>query len=220
VFSLIIATVLWLVFHIGSRKRALVPAGLQNFLEIIVDGLRRFVVGILGPEGERFVPFLGTLFLYIFLMNLFGLIPAMKSPSSSINITAGLALAVFSLVLYLNIRNMGMGGFLYHLAGSPKGLLGWSLVPLMFPIELLTYLARPMTLALRLFGNIMGEDILIAAFAFMGIALVGVLKSPVGLPLQVPFMFLAMLTSLLQALVFTLLSAVYIALAVPHKAEH
>src|SRR3990170_5875618 len=219
VFSLIIAFTIWLLFYLGSRQRALIPSGLQNFLEMIVDGLRNFVVGVLGERGEKYVPFLGTLFIYILFMNLFGLIPAMKSPSSSINITAALAICVFVTVQYLNIKNMGLGGFIYHMAGSPRGVIGWSVAPLMLPVELITQFARPLTLALRLFGNIMGEDILIAAFAVLGITILSAMKSPVGIPLQVPFMFLAMLTSLLQALVFTLLSAVYILLAVPHKEE-
>ncbi len=219
VFSLIIAFSIWLLFFLGTRKRALIPSGLQNFLEIVVDGLRSFIVGVLGPQGEKYVPFLGTLFLYILFMNLFGLIPFMKSPSSSLNITAALAICVFVTVQYLNIRNMGLFGFIYHMAGSPKGVVGWAMAPLMFPVELITQLSRPVTLSLRLFGNILGEDILIAAFALLGITLLSALKSPVGLPLQVPFMFLAMLTSLLQALVFTLLSTVYILLSAPHSEE-
>jgi F-type H+-transporting ATPase subunit a len=114
---------------------------------------------------------------------------------------------------------MGLFGFIYHMAGSPKSAIGWGVAPLMFPVELITQFARPLTLALRLFGNIMGEDILIAAFAVLGITVLAIVKSPVGLPLQVPFMFLALLTSFLQALVFTLLSSVYILLSVPHTDE-
>src|SRR3990172_12520331 len=219
VFSLIIAFTIWLLFYLGSRQRALIPSGLQNFLEMIVDGLRNFVVGVLGERGEKYLPFLGTLFIYILFMNLFGLIPFMKSPSSSLNTTAALAICVFVLVQYLNIRNMGLFGFFYHMAGSPKWILGWSLAPLMFPVELITQLSRPLTLSLRLFGNILGEDILIAAFAVLGLTLLSAFNSPVGLPLQAPFMFLAMLTSLLQALVFTLLSTVYILLSVPHTEQ-
>jgi F-type H+-transporting ATPase subunit a len=219
IFSVIIALTISLIFYLGSRKRELIPTGLQNFLEMVVDGLRNFLVGVLGHGGEKYVPFLGTLFLYILFMNLFGLIPGMKSPSSSINITAALAICVFVTVQYLNIRNMGLLGFFYHMAGSPKTVIGWAVAPLMLPVELITQFARPLTLALRLFGNIMGEDILIAAFAILGITILSVLKSPVGIPLQVPFMFLAMLTSLLQALVFTLLSSVYILLSVPHSEE-
>ena len=89
----------------------------------------------------------------------------------------------------------------------------------MFPIELLVQISRPFTLALRLFGNVLGEDILIAAFALFGIGLVASFNSPVGIPLQIPFMLFGMLTSVMQALVFSLLTAVYILLSMPHKEE-
>jgi F-type H+-transporting ATPase subunit a len=219
IFSILISTLIALVFYIGTRKRELVPRGLQNFLEMIVDALRSLIVGVLGHDGEKYVPLLGTLFIYVLTMNLFGLIPLMKSPSSNLNITAGLAITIFVLVQYLNIKNMGLGGFLYHLAGSPKGVMGWIMVPLLFPIELITQLSRPVTLSLRLFGNILGEDILIGAFAVFGIVLMASWHSPVGFPLQTPFMFLAILTSAMQALVFTLLSTVYILLSIPHTEE-
>ena len=219
IFSVIISILITLVFYIGTRKRELIPKGLQNFLEVVVEALRSLIVGVLGHDGEKYVPLLGTLFIYVLTMNLFGLIPLMKSPSSSLNITAGLAITIFALVQYLNIRNMGLKGFLYHLAGSPKGVLGWLMVPLLFPIELITQLSRPVTLSLRLFGNVLGEDILLGAFAIFGVVLVASWDSHVGFPLQTPFMFLAILTSTMQALVFTLLSSVYILLSIPHTED-
>jgi F-type H+-transporting ATPase subunit a len=146
-------------------------------------------------------------------MNLLGLVPLMSSPTSNLNITVALAICVFVLVQYLNIRNMGLKGFLYHLAGSPTNAVGWLIVPLMFPIELLTQLSRPVTLALRLFGNILGEKILVAFFAMVGITLL------YFFPIQIPFMFLGILTSVMQAMVFTLLTAIYILLSVPHTEE-
>lgn len=216
IFSIIIAVIVSLVFYFGSRKKKLIPSGFQNFLEWTVETLRNFIVGILGPEGEKFVPLLGTLFIYILTMNWFVLIPLMKAPSSSINITIALAVCVFAVVQYLNFKNWGFKGFLYHMAGSPKNALGWAMVPLMFPIELLTQLTRPLTLSLRLFGNVVGEDILIGAAALFGVYLLSNLDIHGGLPVQVPFMFLALLTGLMQALVFTLLSTIYILLSMPH----
>lgn len=220
VFSWIVIILICTLAYLASRKSSLIPSGLQNFMEMVVEGLYNFFVGILGPEGRKYVPFLGTLFIYILMMNLLGLIPFMKSPSASINITAALAIIVFVRVQYLNMRNYGLGKFLYHLAGSPKDALSWGLVPLIFPSHLITEFARPLTLALRLFGNITGEDILIAAFTSLGITILAAVHSPVGLPLQVPFIFLALLTSFIQALVFALLSTVYILLAFPPKEEH
>lgn len=219
-FSIVVAIGISIVFLFGAKKKEKVPTGLQNFLEFVVEKLRDFVVEILGPEGERYVPFLGTLFIYILCMNWLVLIPLMKPPSSSFSITIALAICVFVLVQFLNIKNYGFFGFLYHLAGSPKGLLGWALVPLLLPIEILTQITRPLTLSLRLFGNVVGEDILIGAFALFGALVFANLNAPVGLPLQIPFMFLALLTGLMQALVFTLLSTIYILLSLSPSEEH
>lgn len=222
IFSIILSTAISIAFFFGTRKRSLVPSGFQNFLEWIIENLRNFILEVLGPEGEKYVPFLGTLFIYILSMNWLVLIPFMKPPTSNLNITIALAICVFALVQYLNIKNYGFFGFLYHMAGSPKGILGWVMVPLMLPIEILTQLTRPVTLALRLFGNVVGEDILIGAFAMFGVVLLSAYAYdfPVGLPLQIPFMFLALLTGLMQALVFTLLSTIYILLSMPDAENH
>jgi F-type H+-transporting ATPase subunit a len=220
VFSVIVACFISLIAYIGARKKEMIPSGMQNLLELGIEKFSQLILGVLGPQGKVYIPFLGTLFIYIFVMNIFGMVPLMKSPSSSLNITAGLAICVFCLVQFLNIRHMGFFGFLYHLAGSPKSLVEWLLAPLMFSLEVISQLSRPITLALRLFGNVLGEDILIGTFTLMGVVLLSFLDSPVGLPLQIPFMFLALLTSLMQALVFTLLSTVYILLSIPSSEKH
>lgn len=214
IFSVIVAIMISLVFYLGSRKKELIPTGFQNFLETIVEGLRNFIVSVLGPDEEKFVPFLGTLFIYILSMNLIGMVPLFKSPSSNLNVTVALAICVFGLVQYLNIKNMGLKGFLYHLAGSPKDTVGWLIAPLMFPIELITQISRPITLALRLFGNILGEKILVSFFALVGVTLL------IFFPIHTPFMFLGLLTGVMQAMVFSLLSTIYILLSVPHTEEH
>lgn len=219
IFSVIIATSISIVFYLGTRKKALIPSGFQNFLELSVDLLRSMILEILGPQGEKYVPLLGTLFIYILTMNIVGLVPLMKSPSSNLNITVGLAIFVFVLVQYLNIKNMGLVGFIYHLAGSPKDTVGWLMVPLMLPIEIITQFSRPLTLAFRLFGNIFGEDTIIAAFAIFGVAMLSFLGPYIGFPLQIPFMFLGLLTGVMQALVFTLLSTIYILLSMPEHEE-
>lgn len=218
IFSIFLAILIAFVFVWGARRRDEIPQSrLQNFLELIVESMQKFAKEILGPVGDKYVPFLGTLFIYILMMNWMVLFPFMKAPSSSLSITAALAICVFALVQYLSFKNFGFRGYLYHMAGSPKGALGWAMVPLMFPIELLTQLSRPLTLAFRLFGNVIGEDILIGAFALFGVAIF--VNSPVGVPLQMPFMMFAMMTGLMQALVFTLLTAIYILLSMPDSNE-
>lgn len=219
IFSLLVAFLIFLVFYIGLKKKAFIPSGMQNVLELGMETFQKLVLGILGPEGEKHLPFLGTLFIYILGMNWFGLVPLMKTPSSSLSITAGLALCVFAYVQYLNIKNMGLLGFLYHLAGSPKNAVMWMLVPLMIPLEILTQLSRPVTLSLRLSGNMLGEHILMGVFAMLGVIGIAFYTLPITLPLQIPFVFLSLLTGLMQALVFTMLSTVYIFLSMPHTKE-
>lgn len=219
VFSVLIAVLISLVAFLGARKKAMIPSGLQNFLEFGIEKFDVLITEVLGHKGRVYVPFLGTLFIYILTMNLFGLAPLMKSPSSNLNITIALAICVFVLVQYLNIKNMGITGFIFHLAGSPKTMVEWILAPFLLVLELISQLARPVTLSLRLFGNVLGEDILVGTFALLGVTLI-INYSSLGLPLQIPFMFLALLTSTMQALVFTLLSTVYILLSSPNKEHH
>jgi F-type H+-transporting ATPase subunit a len=220
IFSALIAILLSLFCYFGAKKKQLIPRGLQNFLELFTENLLHLVARILGPDAKKHLPFLGTLFLYIFTMNTFGLVPFMKSPSSSLSISIGMALCVFAYVQYLNIKNMGILGYIYHLCGSPKSLLEWILTPLMFPIELITQVSRPITLALRLTGNVMGEHALIGIFALFAILIFTFEQLPFGLPIQLPAMLFGLLTSLMQALVFTLLSSVYILLSKPHTHQN
>jgi F-type H+-transporting ATPase subunit a len=220
VFSLLIALLLCLVAWAATRDAQMIPGKLQNVVEMLVEALHDFVVGILGPvHGPRYVPFLGSLFLYILAMNLFGLIPFMESPTSSLNVTVALAVTVFLYSQWIGLRGLGVVGWIDHLAGNPRTLTSWLLVPLMLPIHILGELAKPISLSCRLFGNIFGEDMLLVAFATLGITTVSFLHLPFGLPLHLPFLFLALLTSTLQALVFMVLSTIYLLLMLPHD-EH
>jgi len=215
-FSWVAIGILSLVAYLAYRRRSLVPGRLQAGVETVVESLDNLVTGVIGPEGRRFTPFCGTLFIYILCMNLLGLVPGMKSPSSSINTTAALALCVFVYVQYAAIRSMGILGYFDHLLGRPRDLIGFILVPLMLPIHIIEELARPLSLALRLFGNITGEDVLIGVFVWLGVACLAFIHLPIGLPLQIPFIFLAIITGTIQALVFSLLSVVYFSLVVSH----
>jgi F-type H+-transporting ATPase subunit a len=219
IFSVIIAVTISIVFYLGSRHRELMPRSFQNFLEYFAEVIESVANEIIGPQGRKFAPFIGRIFIYVLSMNWAGLVPLMKSPTSNISITVGLAICVFALVQYLNIKNMGFFGFIYHLAGSPKGALGWSLVPLMLPIEVITQFARPLTLSLRLCGNVLGEDIFIALTTIFGVYLLSHLMIPVGIPLELPFLLLGFFTGFLQALVFTLLTTIYILLSIPGADE-
>jgi F-type H+-transporting ATPase subunit a len=218
-FSLIVLVFMTVVSHLAIRKRELIPGPLQNLVEAMVQGFAEFIEGILGKNGRHFVPFLGTLFFYILFMNLLGLFPLMKSSTSVFNTTIALAISVFVYVQYTGIRRLGIGKYLHHLAGEPRDVMGWCMIPLMLPLHIIGEFAKPMSLGLRLFGNIMGEDILLAVFLGLGVMTLKFLPIPVGIPFQLPFIFLAILTSTVQALVFTLLSTIYISQVLPHDDE-
>lgn len=216
------ATMLFLVVVavMAYRKRALIPQGVQNVVEMYVEGMLNFFKTILGDEARRYTPFLGTLFIYIFINNMWGLMPGGHSPSTSINITGTLALATFFYAQYTGMRRLGFVGWLDHMAGQPRDAISWGLVIIMFPLHLIGEIAKPVSLALRLFGNITGEDVLVAAFVGLGISALAFIGSPIGLPLNLPFIFLGTLLSLIQALVFTLLSSIYILMMLPHGEHH
>jgi F-type H+-transporting ATPase subunit a len=216
IFSGLVALILIIFAHIACRKKELIPGKLQNLFELVIDGLHNFTVGILGEQGKKYAPFLGTLFIYIVSMNLFGLFPLMKSPTASANTTIALAITVFVYVQYIGIKELGIIGYIDHLAGQPRNIVTILLVPLMLPLHIIGELIKPVSLSMRLFGNIMGEDVLIAVFLGLGILIVGFIKVPIGIPLQFPFLLLAILTSIIQAVVFSLLSTVYILMMLPN----
>jgi F-type H+-transporting ATPase subunit a len=217
IFSLLVGLILCVVAFFASRNPKMIPGPLQNGAEFAVEKLYDFIAGILGhQQAAKFFPFLGALFIYILCMNLFGLVLFMDSPTSNLNITFALGLTVFVYVQYVGIRNLGIVGYVDHLLGQPRNLVGWLLVPLMLPIHLLGELAKPISLSCRLFGNIFGEDMLMVAFATLGIAMLSFLHVPFGVPMHAIFYPLALLTSGLQALVFTVLTTIYILLMLPH----
>ena len=232
IFSLIIVGFLSTIAYLAQRKRSLIPSGLQNLAEMAVDGLDNFFAEVMGKkEGRRYLPYVGTLFIYILFMNFFGMVPGMKSPTSSLNTTIALALCTFVYVQFTGVQRLGILGYLDHMAGNPrmpeeKGVFKVFLILLFIPIHILLFiihiigeLVKPVSLSLRLFGNITGEDALLALFVGLGITALSFFKSPVGFPLQVPVMILSLILGTVQAVVFSLLSAIYIAMMIPHESH-
>jgi len=227
IFSILIAILLALFFvglskSLDPRK----PGRRQMAAEMLLGGLSNLFESIIGPSARRYTPFLGSLFIFIYANNLFGLVPLGHSSTSSFaNTTFALGLMTFCYVQFHAIRMNGIGGWLFHLAGSPQDKLGWGLIILFFPLHLVGELIKPLSLSLRLFGNIFGEDTLVATMVLLGAGITfGLTGSPhlPGIPLQFPFYFLGLLSCTIQALVFTLLATVYIALWLPHDdhADH
>lgn len=219
VFALLVGLVLSLIAWRHARHPRLIPTDWQNLLEMLVEALDGMVQRVIGRAGRRHTPFIGTLFLYIWLMNLSVLIPGLKSSTASLNTTVGLAIIVFCYVQWVGLTSNGPRKYLDHLAGSPRDVVGWALVPLMLPIHVLGEFIKPLSLSLRLGFNIFAEDVLLAVLLGLGLTAGLALHLPVGIPLQALVVPLVLIFSTVQALVFSLLSAVYIGLMVPHV-EH
>jgi len=192
----------WLVMAIlivGSlllvKGIQMIPRRGQNVIEVVIQSLENFMVEITGPEGKTFFPYIATIFVYILISNLIGLVPGFLSPTANVNTTLSLALCTFVLTHAIGIK--------YHGAKYIKHFLGPMLIlaPLMLVIEVIGHLARVMSLTMRLFGNIFGKE-----------KLLGILFGLAGMYLApLPVLFLGILVSFIQAVVFMLLSIMYFA---------
>jgi F-type H+-transporting ATPase subunit a len=185
-----------------------IPKGMQNFGEWIVERMTVFTRGIIGPGGEKYVPLIGTLFWFILCSNLWAMIPGFHAPTTNLSMTLALGFIIFFYVQYVGIRSNGFVGHFKHFMGPMPALS-----PLIMPVEIISELVKPFTLAMRLFGNIFGEDTVIIALAMLGIMVIPAV--PV-VAVQIPVLVLALLTSVVQALVFSLLACIYISLVSHH----
>jgi F-type H+-transporting ATPase subunit a len=203
VMVFIVAILLALLLGLASRRPALVPGSRQSIAEMIVQMFEGLIVDTVGPEGRKYLPVVGTVGLFVFGCNMLGLIPGFMSPTSKLNVTLGCALVVFFYYHAQGVRAQGLKYFKHFMGPIP------ALAPLMIPIEVISHFSRPVSLSMRLFGNIFAEELLIVIMASI---------IPFFLPL--PFMAVAIFTSLIQSFVFVLLSCIYIAGAVAHEEEH
>lgn len=223
----VIITMAWIVLSILIVIAIIIrislnlkPKPAQNLLEIVFEFIGNLSKTMIGKEGQRFLPLFTTLFLFIFVSNLLGLLPGFKSPTSSLNTNVGLSLVVFFSTHYFGIRKKGLCGYLRHFMGPPY----W-LAPLFFPIHIIGELARPLSLSMRLFGNILAKEIVLGVLAYLvtvfyfseGIA--GKLLIIMPIVLRPAIILLGCLVSFIQALVFTSLSMVYIGGAIASHEE-
>lgn len=181
------------------RNLKMVPTGTQNVLETIIGGLEEFIVANIGEAGRRFVPILCSIFLFLFTMNIMGLVPGCDAATANINTTAAMAIFVFLYYNAVGLRRWGPG-YINHFTGPMKAL-----IPLMLPLEIISHLARPISLTLRLFGNIRGEEMVLLIFFTLA-------------PLfsTIPIYFLFGLAKTLQAFIFFMLTMIYLKGAVEH----
>lgn len=194
-------TVVSLLFNRALKRREsiLIPdkqISILTFFDLVVEKLLGLSESVMGKEGKKYFPLIGTLFIYIFLSNLLGLIPGFLPPTNNLNTNLACSLTVFFFYNYLGLKEHGLG-YVKHFMGP----VIW-LAPIMVVIELVSHLVRPMSLSIRLFGNINGDHMVLGIFGGL---------VPLGIPIV--FLFLGLFVSFIQAFVFTLLSMVYISLA-------
>ena len=212
IMSGIIIVILVIVSRLGTRRLQKTPGRLQGFLELIVGGLGNFVEGILGPGGRKYAPFIGTLFIYIAFMDILGIVPMMRSPTANLSTTLALALMAIGYVQLQAIRSIGVWGYIKHFLGEPIYLC-----PIMLPIHTIGEIAKPISLSVRLFGNIFGEDTIIVIMA--GLSMPIVFDWLRIVPVQLPMMVFAVFTGFVQALIFSVLTVGYLALFLGEHGE-
>ena len=218
VYMFLAAAIVIVVFVLAARHSGLVPRGIRNLVESVVGFIRdEIAIQVIGQEGRPWVPFLTSMFTFILVGNLFGIIPGIQFPvNGRIAIPAFLALLVWVLFNLAGVRAQGLTYFKNALfpPGVPKGMY-----VLLTPIEFVsTFLLRPFTLAVRLLANMMAGHLILAIF-FLGTAYL--LAQPSTIPFAVPAFALSValvgfeiLVAVLQAYIFTILTAVYLAGAV------
>ncbi|UCE53898.1 MAG: F0F1 ATP synthase subunit A [Desulfobacterales bacterium] len=193
IYSWFVILLLVFLAFLATRKIRMIPAKGQSFFEIVVSGMEEFMVEITGEEGRWFFPLIATVFIYIATCNLLGLVPGFFPPTASINTTLSCAVTVFLFTHFIGIK--------YHGVKYIKHFLGpiWWLIPIIMPIEIISHLARVLSLSIRLFGNITGHE-LVLAILFL---LAGAFLAPL------PIMVMGIFVAFLQAFIFFLLSIMY-----------
>jgi len=207
-FGLVVVITLVLAGSMAARalhraQNPIIPddgLSLRNILELVVSAVMSLSDGIAGKKGRKFVPLFASFFCFILISNLSGLVPGFSPPTSNINTTLGLGLISFGAY--------NVFGFREHGAGYIKQFTGpvLFLAPFFLILELVSHLVRPLSLGLRLFGNIFGDHLVIEIFTSL---------TKVVIP--VAFYLLGTLVSVIQASVFTILSIIYVAMAVSHE---
>jgi len=214
VLLIFLATALVFGFYaVAGAKRALVPTGAQNFAETVVEFIQEGVIlQTIGPEGLYWTPFLLTLFSFIFVCNIFGIIPLIQMPvNARMALPAFLAIVIWFLFNFIGIKSQGFFGYFKSMLfppGVPKALY-----ILVTPIEFVsTIFVRPLSLAVRLFANLLAGHLLLVSFAVISAALFKATVVGAALPgaLLVALTGFEVLVAVLQAFIFTILAAVYI----------
>jgi F-type H+-transporting ATPase subunit a len=222
-----VAAVIIVIAQLATRDIKLIPGKLQNFVEFVVEQLEEFLAGILGKDlAKKTFWFFGSVFLFIISANWMGLIPGVgtlgwhtsgqgwlpliRGANADLNMTLALACIFFILWIIWSVQANGVGGFLSHIFlyhGEDKGIMKFLLVMIFFMVgflEVISIMIRPVSLTFRLFGNVYAGESLLEMMVHMG--------GKLGWLTALPFYFLELMVGAIQALVFTLLTAVFTAL--------
>ncbi len=200
VYSWVLMAFLIIAGALMAKGAQLIPGKAQNLAEVIISGIEEFMVDTIGEEGRWLFPLAGTVFIYIFIGNLIGIIPGFMPPTSNLNTTLSCAIVVVVFTHVIGIK--------YHGAAYIKHFLGpvWWMAPLIFVIEIIGHAARILSLSFRLFGNMMGHEIVLSILFFLA----GAFFAPL------PIMALGIFVAFVQGFVFFLLSIIYFSGAMEH----
>lgn len=187
----LIMAILFVTAFLMTRRLGDKPRGAQTLLEIVVGYFYSLIDEGLGKSGRKYLPIVGTLFIFILFLNLSWFIPNMVPPTTDLMTTAGLAITTIIIVQLMGIREKGFGGYLANFAQP---------IPLMLPLNILEEIVKPFSLAIRLFGNLFGEKMVTSIFFIL-----------VPLLVPIPLMALGVLMGAIQAFIFTLLTVTYLA---------
>jgi F-type H+-transporting ATPase subunit a len=195
----IIMFVLTAACALVTRRLSMRPNARQAVLEIVVTGIIGQIEDVIGRNARTFLPLLGTLFIFLVAANLSGVLPGVQAPTSKLETPAALALIVFFSVHYFGMRSRGVGGYLASFA-EPKLI--------MLPLNVISEITRTFSLMVRLFGNVMSGEFVIALVVALA-----------GLFVPIPLMVLEILVGIIQAYIFTVLATVFIGAAVGSNAK-
>ncbi|ACB86398.1 F0F1 ATP synthase subunit A [Natranaerobius thermophilus] len=193
IVSWVIMAFLVIISIITTRNLEKIPSGLQNFMELVYEGIEWLVDSTMGEKNRAFLPYMGTLTLYLIIANLTGLLN-IRPPTSDVNTTFGLAAITFVLVHYSGVRSKGAAGYMKSFAEP---------LPFLLPLNLVSEIAQPFSLAFRLFGNMVGAFIIMALiYSF----------APILIPV-LPHMYFDIFAGIIQTFIFVMLTMTYISLA-------
>ncbi len=200
IYSWFVMIMLIVLGTVAAKSISLVPTKVQNVFEILISGIEEFMVDITGEEGRWLFPIAATIFIYIVVCNLIGLVPGFFPPTASVNTTLSCAIPVVIFTHVIGVKYHGVK-YIKHFMGPV-----WWLAPLIFLIEIIGHAARILSLSIRLFGNMMGHELVLGILFFLA----GLFLAPL------PIMALGIFIAVVQAFVFFLLSIMYFAGAMEH----